>query len=161
MTSSKPSWPPPTLVSPTPEDPLLLYIAATTQMVSETLVIEREELMHDLKVQRLVYFVSEVLSDIKVRSPQIQKMMYAILISKRKLIRYFESHPVMVVTSAPLGEIIQNRDASSHVAKWATELMGYLISYVPRTAIKSQVLADFIAKWTETQTPPHLTSHEF
>jgi hypothetical protein len=39
-------------------------------------------------------------------------------------------------------------------AKWAVELMGEGITYAPRKAIKSQVLADFVAEWTETQTPP-------
>ena len=61
------------------------------------------------------------------------------------------SHPVMVVMTFPLGEVIQNRDATGRIAKWALELMGQGISYAPRTAIKSQVLADFIAEWTEVQ----------
>ena len=47
------------------------------------------------------------------------------------------------------------------MAKWATELMGCHVTYVPRTAIKSQVLADFIAEWTEVQTPPLSTSLEY
>jgi hypothetical protein len=46
------------------------------------------------------------------------------------------------------------------MAKWATELMGYHITYVPRTVIKSKVLVDFIAEWTEIQMPPSLTRHE-
>ena len=32
--------------------------------------------------------------------------------------------------------------------------------YAPRTAIKSQVLADFIAEWTEIQTPPAVIDQE-
>jgi hypothetical protein len=36
------------------------------------------------------------------------------------------------------------------VAKWAIELMGHHITYVPRKAIKSQILANFIAEWMET-----------
>ena len=59
------------LVPPTKGEPLLLYIAATTQVVSAALVIEREEEGHTLKVQRLVYFISEVLSNSKTRYPQI------------------------------------------------------------------------------------------
>ena len=96
------------LVSLTDGEPLLLYIVATTQVVSATLVVEREEEGHALKVQRHVYFISEVLSDSKTRYPQIQKILYVVLITKRKLHHYFESHLVTVVTSFPLGEVIQN-----------------------------------------------------
>jgi hypothetical protein len=49
----------------------------------------------------------------------------------------------MVVMLMALGGIIQNWDASGRVAKWATELMGHHITYIPNMAIKSQVLADF------------------
>jgi len=41
------------------------------------------------------------------------------------------------------GEVIQNRDATGRIAKWALELMGQAITYVPQTAVKSQALADF------------------
>ena len=112
------------LVSSTDGEPLLLYIAATTQVISTALVVEREEEGHALKVQHPVYFVSEVMSDSKTRYPQIQKLLYAILIAKSKLCHYFESHPMMVVTSFPLGEFIQNQDATGRIMKWALELMG-------------------------------------
>ena len=59
------------LVPPTDGEPLLLYIAATTQVVSATLVVEWEEEGHALKVQSPMYFISEVLSDSKTRYPQI------------------------------------------------------------------------------------------
>jgi hypothetical protein len=32
--------------------------------------------------------------------------------------------------------------------------MGETLSYASRKAIKSQVLADFLAEWTDTQLPP-------
>ena len=93
---------PPILVSPSDGESLLLYIAATTQVVSAALVVEREEEGHALKVQRHVYFISEVLSDSKTCYSQIQKLHYTVLITKRKQSHYFESHPMMVVTSFPL-----------------------------------------------------------
>ena len=96
------------LVPLTDGELLLLYIAATTQVVSAALVVEQEEEGHTLKMQRPVYFISEVLSNSKTRYPQIQKLLYAILIAKRKLHHYFKSHPVTVVMSYPLGEVIQN-----------------------------------------------------
>jgi ribonuclease HI len=55
-----------------------------------------------------------------------------------------------VVLSFPLGEIIQCREASGRIAKWAVEIMGETISSAPRKAIESQVLADFVAEWVDT-----------
>ena len=39
------------------------------------------------------------------------------------------------------------------VAKWAIELLPFDITYRPWQAIKSQVLADFVAEWTEAELP--------
>jgi ribonuclease HI len=58
---------------------------------------------------------------------------------------------VTVVSSFPLGEIIQCREALGRIVKWVVEIMGKTISFAPRRAIKSQVLADFVAKWVDTQ----------
>jgi hypothetical protein len=60
---------------------------------------------------------------------------------------------VTVLSSFPLGEIIQCREASGRIAKWAVEIMGETISFAPRKAIKSQVLADFVVEWVDTQLP--------
>jgi hypothetical protein len=85
--------------------------------------------------------------------PPDQKLLYTVLIAKRKLRHYFESHPVTVVTSFPLGEVVRNLDATGRVTKWALELIGQGISYAPRIAIKSEALIDFIAECTKTQMP--------
>jgi hypothetical protein len=91
----------PILIPPTLGEPLLLYVAVTTQVVSIVLVLKRAEEGHTLLVQRSVYFISEVLSETKVRYPQIQKLLYAIVLTRHKLRHYFEGHPVIVVSSFP------------------------------------------------------------
>jgi len=68
--------------------------------------------------------------------------------SARKLRHYFEAHKIIVVTDQPLHDLFSNREASVRIAKWASELSEFYIDFERRTAIKSQVLADFIADWT-------------
>jgi hypothetical protein len=109
---------PPILTAPTTEEPMLLYISATTQVVSAALVVEREEPGRSQNVQRPVYFVSEVLFDSKTHYSQMQKLVYAILMTKHKLWHYFDAHPITVVSKYPLGEIIQNPEAEGKIAKW-------------------------------------------
>jgi hypothetical protein len=61
----------PILTPPRGDEPLYLYVAATTQVVSAVIVEERTEEGHALPVQRPMYYISEVLSETKARYPQI------------------------------------------------------------------------------------------
>jgi hypothetical protein len=49
-----------------------------------------------------------------------------------------------MVTSYPLRVILRNPNTTSNIAKWAAELAEFELDFVPRHAVKSQVLADFI-----------------
>jgi hypothetical protein len=82
------------------------------------------------------------------------KLAYALLITSQKLSHYFQVHQVKVHTSSTLGKILNNREEIGKIAKWVIELSMYDIVYKPRTAIKAQALSDFVAEWTEIQTPP-------
>ena len=115
----------------------ILYIMASNHMVSAALVIEREDPGHHPKVQRPIYFIGEVLTDAKVRYPQVQKLLYAVLMATWKLQHYFTDHEVTIITSYPLREVIHNRTVAGRISKWALKLMGHDIRYVPHTAIKS------------------------
>ena len=66
-----------------------------------------------------------------------------------------------VMMSFPLSEVVQNQDAMGRITKWALELMGQGIAYASQTAIKSQVLADFVAEWTDIRMPPAVVDQEY
>jgi ribonuclease HI len=124
-------------------------------------MVERQEEGHACDVHQPVYFVSEVLSESKVRYPTIQKLLYAILITSRKLHHCFNAHKTSVVTDFPLADILLNRDATRRISKWAVELGVVTLDFKPRIAIKSQALVDFMAEWQENQVedPANLPEH--
>jgi hypothetical protein len=83
----------------------------------------------------------------------VQKLLYAVLITSRKLRHYFQEYSISVVTDYPLDEILRNQDATGRISKWAVELGALTIDFKPCTAIKSQALVDFMAEWRENQLP--------
>ena len=145
---------PPVLTTPQPNEDLLLYIAATDRVVSTAMVVEQDKSGQVYKVQSPVYFISEVLNESKTRYPQIQKLIYTILITSGKLKHYFDGHRVLVTTSFPLGNILRNKDANGRIVKWAMELCLLSLDFQSRTTVKSQALVDFIAEWTDLNEPP-------
>ena len=58
-----------------------------------------------------------------------------------------------MVIDFPLRDILHNKDATGHISKWAVELGALGINFTPWKVIKSQALADFVAKWIEIQQP--------
>ena len=90
------------LIAPVSKEPLLLYIAATGQVVSAVLMVEREEEGKAFKVQRPVYYISEVLTPSKQRYPHYQKLVYGIYLTTKKVAHYFIDHSISVISGAPL-----------------------------------------------------------
>ncbi|KAL5575438.1 hypothetical protein UlMin_017137 [Ulmus minor] len=72
------------------------------------------------------------------------------MMAARKLRPYFQAHTVIIPTKFPLKQVFQKLEASGHLAKWSIELGEFDIQFKPRTAIKGQALADFIAEFTYT-----------
>jgi ribonuclease HI len=134
------------MTKPSPKAELLLYIAATDTTVNAVLVEERKEA--DALKQFPIYYVSEALSGSKLFYSEMEKMAYAVVMAKRKLRHYFQSHNVSVSTAFPLRDMFENKESTRRIGKWATELAEHVINFVARSAINSQALADFVADWT-------------
>ncbi|XP_059315393.1 uncharacterized protein LOC132066002 [Lycium ferocissimum] len=98
--------------------------------------------------QSPICYVSKTLLDAETRYPHLEKLALALIQAARKLRQYFQSHPIVVVTTFPLRSILHRPELSGRLAKWAIDLSEFDISYQPRNAIKSQILADFVADFS-------------
>jgi hypothetical protein len=121
-------------------------VAASKAVFSVALIQEFDS--NKGKYQCPVYFVSEALSGSKLLYSKLEKIEYAVVMATRKLRHYFEAHKVTVLKDQHLNVLFINKEASSRIAKWATQLSEHTIDFGERTAIKSQVLADFVVDWT-------------
>jgi hypothetical protein len=130
----------PTLSSPKQGQPSILYVSAMHSVVSRALVIEKEVTKESkvMKQQFPIYFVSEVLTESKKYYSKMENFCYVVVMSARKLHHYFEAHTIKVLFS--------NRDNSDRISKWAMELSKNVVDFKKRSAIKSQILADFVAE---------------
>ena len=66
----------------------------------------------------------------------------------RKLRPYFQAHTIEVPTEYPMKQVLHKPEVSRRLMKWAIELSEFDIRYKPKTAIKGQVLADFVMEFT-------------
>ena len=136
----------PPLLSPSmPGEELYLYIAVSQAAVSTTLV------RNDGRSQRPVYFTSRAFRGAEERYPRMEKLALALITAARKLKSYFQAHIIVVLTDQPLKKAMSSPEAAGRMALWAIELSKFDVQYRPRTAIKGQVVADFIAEYTQPE----------
>ncbi|GJX55289.1 reverse transcriptase domain-containing protein [Tanacetum coccineum] len=124
----------PTLTTPKKGETLMMYLAAANEAVSAVLLTERNGR------QMPIHYVSRSLQGAETNYAPMEKLALALVHAARRLRRYFQAHPIKVITDSPIGQVLNNSGASGRLAKWAVELGAYGITYVPRVAIKGQNL---------------------
>ncbi|GJX32293.1 reverse transcriptase domain-containing protein [Tanacetum coccineum] len=140
----------PTLTAPREREELIIYLAAAKEAISAVLMTDREGR------QIPVYFVSRTLRGPEVNYTPMEKLVLALLSASKRLKRYFQAHTVVVITNQPIKQLLSSSEISGRMLKWKFELEGYDIQYRPRTAIKGQILADFIVERPEEESPDEL-----
>ncbi|XP_027364665.1 uncharacterized protein LOC113871761 [Abrus precatorius] len=103
---------------------MIIYLAVSDNAISSVLLQEMPE-------PALVYFISKTLQGSKSRYQLMEKVVFALAHTARRLRRYFQSHRMVVRTDCPMFKILRK-----------PELAGR------QRLLKAQVLADFVNEFT-------------
>jgi hypothetical protein len=77
----------------------------------------------------------------------MEKLAFALITAARKLQPYFQAHTIVVLTNHPLRKAMSKLDVAGRLIQWSIELSEFDVDYRPRTAIKAQTLANFVAEF--------------
>lgn len=130
----------PRLAKPIPTEQLLIYLSVSEHAFRAVLIKEDEGRQHP------VYYISKTVLDAETQYSPLE-LTLALVTAARKLRHYFEVHLIKVVTSYPIKAVFSRPDLTRRLIKWAVKLSRFGLMYEPRTAIKPQVLADFMAEF--------------
>jgi len=128
---------------------LFLYIAVSESAVTGVQVrVERSD-------KRPIFYVSKSFSDAETRYPMMEKLALAVVTAARKLRPYFQSHPIVVLTSLPLRTILHSPTQSGRLGKWAIELSEFDLEFRARTSLNSTMDTSrqwgFIKTWVRSR----------
>ncbi|GKC98482.1 reverse transcriptase domain-containing protein, partial [Tanacetum coccineum] len=137
----------PILTAPEVKEELIVYLGAAKEAVSAVLMTEREA------NQMPIYFVSRALRGQEVNYTSMEKLVLALVHASKCLKRYFQAHPIIVVTDQPIKQVLSKPKVAGRLRKWSIELGEYAIHYRPRVSVKGQILADFIIERPEEDDP--------
>ncbi|GJV38124.1 reverse transcriptase domain-containing protein [Tanacetum coccineum] len=127
------------------KEELIIYLAASKEAVSVVLMTKREARLMP------IYFVSRALRGPEVNYTPMEKVVLALVHASKRLRRYFQAHPIIVITDQPIKNILSNPEVAGRMQKWSIQLGEFGIQYRPRVSVKGQVLADFIIERPEEE----------
>ncbi|GJY82620.1 reverse transcriptase domain-containing protein [Tanacetum coccineum] len=119
------------------------YLTVSADAVSAVLLTDKKGR------QCPVQYVSRTLNEAERNYAPMEKLALSLIHMTRRLRRYFEAHPVKVITDQPIRNILNNTETFGKLAKYAVELGAYNITFIPRNNVKGQVLADFLSEAPE------------
>ncbi|GJQ95793.1 reverse transcriptase domain-containing protein [Tanacetum coccineum] len=136
------------------KEELIVYLAAAKETISAVLMTEREA------KQMPIYFVSRALRGPEINYTSMEKLVMALEHASKRLKRYFQAHPIKVIIDQPIQQVLSRPKVAGRLQKWSIKLGEYTIHYRPRVSVKGQILADFIVKRLEEDSPDTLMEEE-
>nr|GEW55908.1 reverse transcriptase domain-containing protein [Tanacetum cinerariifolium] len=133
----------PMLTAPMEKKELIVYLASSKETVSAVLMTEREA------KQMPIYFVSRALRGLELNYTSMEKLVLALVHASKRLKRYFQAHPIIVITDQPIQQVLSRSEVAGRLQKWSIELGEYAIHYRPRVSVKGKILADIIVERPE------------
>nr|GEW85586.1 reverse transcriptase domain-containing protein [Tanacetum cinerariifolium] len=146
----------PLLVAPKPQEELIMYLSATHGAISMVLMTERGT------TQTPIYFISRALQGPKLNYSPMEKLVLSLVFAAKRLRRYFQAHPITVITDHPIKQVMSRPDVAGRLQKWSIMLGEHNIIYRPRTSVKGQILADFLIEMSgdDSQAVPAVVTQE-
>ncbi|GJX54841.1 reverse transcriptase domain-containing protein [Tanacetum coccineum] len=124
-----------------------MYLSASYRAISAVLMTERDT------VQTPVYFVSRELQAPKLNYTPMEKLVLVLVCAAKRLRRYFQAHPNVVITDQQIKQVISRPDVAGRLQKWSIMLGEHNITYRPRTSVKGQILANFLVEKPDDAPP--------
>nr|GEW16510.1 reverse transcriptase domain-containing protein [Tanacetum cinerariifolium] len=119
----------PLLVAPRPQEELIMYLSATYGAISAILMTERGA------AQTPIYFISRALQGPELNYSPMEKLVLSLIFATNRLRRYFQAHPIVVITDQPIKQVMSRPDVAGRLQKWSIMLGEHNITYRPRTSI--------------------------
>nr|GEY65947.1 reverse transcriptase domain-containing protein [Tanacetum cinerariifolium] len=117
------------LAAPKPQEELIMYLSATHGAISSVLLTERG------RIQTPVYFISRVLQGLELNYSPMEKLVLSLVFAAKRLRRYFQAHPIAIITDQPIKQVMSRPDAAGRLQEWSIMLGEHNITYRPRTYI--------------------------
>nr|GEV64545.1 reverse transcriptase domain-containing protein [Tanacetum cinerariifolium] len=120
------------------KEELVIYLSAAYGAISAVLMTERGA------AQTPIYFISRALQGPELNYSPMEKLVISLVFAAKRLRRYFQAHPITVITDQPIKQVLSRPDVAGRLQKWSIMLGEYNVTYRLRTSVKGQILADFI-----------------
>ena len=133
------------MVSTSEGELFTLYPTVSDFSTSVVLVRDKD------RVQQPVYYCSRALRGAEERYPKMEKLILVLVTATRKLHPYLQAHTIEISTEYPMKQVLHKPETSGRLMKWAIELSKFDIRYKLKTAIKGQILIDFVMEFTSTE----------